>query len=1200
MYNARPLMGLLDEQGRLTGFLCNGKSIPLTDLFSGGADVTVPTLLSATILNAAPNKIVLAFSELLSSSVSGTATLGGPSKTIASQVVLGSNLEITVTAGYVFGNSVAVSIPNGYVRDLAGNQSPAYTSVSVTNNVAATDTTAPQFVSAAVANATPNKIVLTFSEALSATVTGTVTTSPARTVSSQTVVGSTLEVVVSTPFAYTDVITATMPSGLVRDAANNASVLYSAQPVTNSIAAPADTRAPVFVSTSIDSGTPTKIGVFFDEALSVTLTGSVTLGGPSRTVVSQTVVGSGVEIVVNTAYASGDAPTISYPLGWARDAAGNQVVARSNQAVTNNIAAPGTVPTTFNSLYAGGWEANRTTDVVTQAPRSKPAKSANIMADGYVDAAFGTRVRRVTSITDVPAAGNVQMRHEYSRRQAYNADSTKRLVQSTQSFWKIQDTTTLAYLDMGGTSPFAPGHIIGFAGDCEPIWHPTDPNKIWHTGQNGVGAVWSEYDCVTKTDSVMFDMRPHMAALGGRFTNVNACWFNGEGRPSDDGRWWAFACENYTVGTDFTSLGFCMYDRQNDVVVWSLENPRGDRPNWVSTSPDGAYAILSWYSVSAGSLAEVNQINLATGANPVAGGTTGMRGVRAYNRVTGAHHALSAHGEHSDLARNAYGVPVYVQVSFHGSADGVTDGGIFYRHIDDPSKVFNLPINTYAGSTGTGIHISGCATDRPGLVVIGKYVGVGSGPYDGQVFVAELLESDSRVYRLAHTYVSLYTYFAEPHPTPNRQLNRISFASDFGTGTDFEDYEIVLPSTAFRVPGLIAMSLTSPPTISGTATPGGTLTRVQAVFAGYPVPTLTGNWQISTNSGSSWADISGATASTYVIPGGTTNGTQFRWWNTGTQNGVTSSMTYSNVATVATLAAPVNSVAPSVATTSTDGVATVFSAGTWTGNPVPDLALTIQQNTGSWVDTAYTATGNSISQTLAAGTYRLKVVGTNTQGNATAYSGSCVVSAVPAFVQASSVASGTAPTLGSSTLAGRTLLVDIVQTYGANPPRSITSVTDSVDGTTYTPVRSQIRGSGNIRVDTYIKTTTGAGTRSAAIVLSGVGNYSASITEYRGATAVVGTSVGADGSITADGSVASGSATPPSNAIYHNVVGITANYATFSAAAGYTERARLQETGASPSMFVQDSVGSGASNPSTPLAAVPNPTEWVSQTVMIA
>ena len=95
----------------------------------------------------------------------------------------------------------------------------------------------------------------------------------------------------------------------------------------------ADTTAPTFVSAAGTEGSAA-ITLTFSEALSATLTGSVTLGGPTRTVISAVVSGSTVVVTASAPYANGDAPTVTYPAGWVRDAAGNQAVAGSARAVT--------------------------------------------------------------------------------------------------------------------------------------------------------------------------------------------------------------------------------------------------------------------------------------------------------------------------------------------------------------------------------------------------------------------------------------------------------------------------------------------------------------------------------------------------------------------------------------------------------------------------------------------------------------------------------------------------------------------------------------------------------------------------------------------------------------------------------------------------------------------------------------------------
>ena len=63
----------------------------------------------------------------------------------------------------------------------------------------------------------------------------------------------------------------------------------------------------------------------------------------------------------------------------------------------------------------------------------------------------------------------------------------------------------------------------------------------------------------------------------------------------------------------------------------------------------------------------------------------------------------------------------------------------------------------------------------------------------------------------------------------------------------------------------IAPTITTNPTISGTAKVGQTLTATAGDTTGTPPPTSTLQWQRSDNGVSGWSDISGATGTTYVL-----------------------------------------------------------------------------------------------------------------------------------------------------------------------------------------------------------------------------------------------------------------------------------------------------------------------------------------------
>lgn len=120
-----------------SGFVNSGYSFGSATTTGTGADVTAPFLISAIINNAAPNKIVLTYNELLLSSSNATTTQftvsGGR---IISQVeITGSTVVITVNTNFNAGEVITVSYTGNQVKDISGNLAPTFTNTAVTNNV---------------------------------------------------------------------------------------------------------------------------------------------------------------------------------------------------------------------------------------------------------------------------------------------------------------------------------------------------------------------------------------------------------------------------------------------------------------------------------------------------------------------------------------------------------------------------------------------------------------------------------------------------------------------------------------------------------------------------------------------------------------------------------------------------------------------------------------------------------------------------------------------------------------------------------------------------------------------------------------------------------------------------------------------------------------------------------------------------------
>ncbi len=105
-------------------------------------DSTAPTVASAVVANATPNKVEITFTEALDTSVIPTpgqlAFVLSPVKTITAIEVAGTKVTITVSVPFVNGNVIDVDYAapaTNAVRDPAGNQVASFTNQAVTNNV---------------------------------------------------------------------------------------------------------------------------------------------------------------------------------------------------------------------------------------------------------------------------------------------------------------------------------------------------------------------------------------------------------------------------------------------------------------------------------------------------------------------------------------------------------------------------------------------------------------------------------------------------------------------------------------------------------------------------------------------------------------------------------------------------------------------------------------------------------------------------------------------------------------------------------------------------------------------------------------------------------------------------------------------------------------------------------------------------------
>lgn len=399
------------------------------------------------------------------------------------------------------------------------------------------------------------------------------------------------------------------------------------------------------------------------------------------------------------------------------------------------------------AIYGGGWAPVWGMDNAAIADVKKPAKG-----QPFSEPAYKTCVTRATDHAADGLKGFA--REEYSRRQAFNADSSKMLITSVDGGWYLYDARTFAKLKA----------LEGIAGDAEPHWHATDPNLLYYLPRNGVGMKMYEMNVATNVSRVVGDFGARLKAL---WPDAMAAWTHDYGSPSADSRYFALS----VADTNWKGLGIFTYDVRSDKILATFSLPPGSPQALPSMSPSGKYVVVTWGKE---------------------GGTTDRFTPDFKNKLTVAQTV-----EHSDLAIDANGDDTYVSIDYH------SDGGpVFMVNLRTGARTDLF--RTYLSGSATAMHFSGKAFRRPGFVLMSTYQD-GGGPKQWlhrKVFVVEL-RAKPRILNLAHHRVIPDGYWTEPHATVNRDFTRVLFNSDWDNKSelDVDTYMIQLPRRALdRLP----------------------------------------------------------------------------------------------------------------------------------------------------------------------------------------------------------------------------------------------------------------------------------------------------------------------------------------------------------------------------------------------------------------
>jgi uncharacterized repeat protein (TIGR02059 family) len=220
----------------------------------------IPVYLSSVVENATPARLDITYSLTLSNIVPATSAFSVKVNTVTRNVssvsVSGTKVYLTLGTPIIYGDNVTVAYTKPSTNPLqttGGGQAATISPQNVTNNVAAA---IPVYISSVVENATPARLDITYSLALSnivpvATAFAVRVNSVARNVSSVTISGTKVYLALSSPVVYGDVVTLayTRPStNPLQTSSGGVAASFTAQQVINNCSLAANLPPVVSIS----------------------------------------------------------------------------------------------------------------------------------------------------------------------------------------------------------------------------------------------------------------------------------------------------------------------------------------------------------------------------------------------------------------------------------------------------------------------------------------------------------------------------------------------------------------------------------------------------------------------------------------------------------------------------------------------------------------------------------------------------------------------------------------------------------------------------------------------------------------------------------------------------------------------------------------------------------------------------------------
>ncbi len=331
-----------------------------------------PVYQSSVVENASPSRLDITYDLALANVVPAasafTVRVNSVARTVSSVSVSGTKVSLTLASAVVYGDAVTVAYSrpsSNPLQSVDGGQVQTMAAKQVTNNVVSS---VPVFVSAAIENASPSVIEITFSSTLASVVPvasafPVVVNSSARTVNSVAVSGTKVTLTLAAPAAFGDVVTVAYnkpASSPLQGTSGGQVASITARTVTNKVGAP----APVYSGAVIENASPSKLEISYTLSLANVIPPAsaftVRVGSVARSVSSVAISGTKVILTLASPVVSGDIITVAYTKPASnpvQSSAGAQAASFSAQSVANRVNAVNAPPVIVvnykSSVYSG-------------------------------------------------------------------------------------------------------------------------------------------------------------------------------------------------------------------------------------------------------------------------------------------------------------------------------------------------------------------------------------------------------------------------------------------------------------------------------------------------------------------------------------------------------------------------------------------------------------------------------------------------------------------------------------------------------------------------------------------------------------------------------------------------------------------------------------------------------------------------------